>query len=301
MGAAPLPLPPPLERTRGVVQKVMCPCSSRKLHAEAPSLAPCKALKVSASSTAQWVAEVQAAIQHGVASVRADLKEPVAQGEATEVATEQAEEEETMPCEAEAYEPDEAEASLVAEATEAEAEALRTSKAKATEAGASRTTKAEVAEELEAWSLGKSLFLQRERDVWDQLRWQKDLLRQCQRASGGAEHRGLEREASRAAEASRAKVQSWKEKAEGLEKEVSRAAEASVAVQAVLEAEIGEHNVLQSAALTTCEALEDDEEAKAEVVKLVEVAEAPGMALAKLFEEEVVSLAPIADAGDPKF
>ena len=31
-------------------------------------------------------------------------------------------------------------------------------------------------QELEAWSLGKSIFLQQERDVWDQLRWQTDLL-----------------------------------------------------------------------------------------------------------------------------
>ena len=41
-----------------------------------------------------------------------------------------------------------------------------------------------------------------------------------------------------------------------MEKEVSQAAEASVAVQAVLEAEIREHNTLQSAARTTCVALE---------------------------------------------
>ena len=41
-----------------------------------------------------------------------------------------------------------------------------------------------------------------------------------------------------------------------MEAEVTRAAEASVAVQAVLDAEIGEHNALQSAARTTCEALE---------------------------------------------
>ncbi|XP_066354650.1 uncharacterized protein [Miscanthus floridulus] len=46
---------------------------------------------------------------------------------------------------------------------------------------------------------------------------------------------------------------------------------------------------------------EDDEEAEEEVVKLVEAAEAPGTALPKLFEEEVVPPAPIADAGDPKF
>ena len=31
-------------------------------------------------------------------------------------------------------------------------------------------------QELEARSLGKSLFLRRERDVWDQLQWQNDLL-----------------------------------------------------------------------------------------------------------------------------
>ncbi|XP_066369411.1 uncharacterized protein [Miscanthus floridulus] len=80
----------------------------------------------------------------------------------------------------------------------------------------------------------------------------------------------LGKEASRAAEASRVEVQRWKEKAEaswveaqrwkekteGLEKEVSRVAEASVAVQAVLEAEVEGHNVLQSAARTACEALE---------------------------------------------
>ena len=41
-----------------------------------------------------------------------------------------------------------------------------------------------------------------------------------------------------------------------MEKEVTRAAEASVVVQAVLETEIGEHDVLKSAARTTCEALE---------------------------------------------
>ena len=104
--------------------------------AEAPALASRKALKVSTSSTAQWVVEAQAAMQRGASSVRADPKEPVAQGEATEVATKQAEEEEPTPYEAEAHELDEAEAPSVAEATEAEAEALRTSEAEATEAGA---------------------------------------------------------------------------------------------------------------------------------------------------------------------
>ena len=144
-----------------------------------------------------------------------------------------------------------------------------------------------------------------------------------------------------------------------MEKEFSQAAEASVAVQAVLEAEIGEHNALQSAACTICEALEfegvesgsslrsrltalsgqacerlrgalhtgvkralavvsshytsidleaisdgyvlveDDEEADEEVTKLMEAAEGPGMALAKLFKEEVVPPTPVADTGDP--
>ena len=40
---------------------------------------------------------------------------------------------------------------------------------------------------------------------------------------------------------------------------------------------------------------EDDEEADAEVAKLMEVVEAPGTALASLFEEEVVPPAPAAD------
>ena len=41
-----------------------------------------------------------------------------------------------------------------------------------------------------------------------------------------------------------------------MEKEASWAAEASIVVQAVLEAEIREHNALQSAVRTACEALE---------------------------------------------
>ena len=43
---------------------------------------------------------------------------------------------------------------------------------------------------------------------------------------------------------------------------------------------------------------EDDVKAEEEVLKLVEVAEAPGTVLAKLFEEEVVPPTPSADAGD---
>ena len=46
---------------------------------------------------------------------------------------------------------------------------------------------------------------------------------------------------------------------------------------------------------------EYDEEAEEEVMKLVEVTEAPGTVLAKLFEEEVVPPAPSIDTGDPEF
>ena len=46
---------------------------------------------------------------------------------------------------------------------------------------------------------------------------------------------------------------------------------------------------------------EDDEEADEEVMKLEEVAKAPGTALASLFEEEVVPPTPSIDAGDPEF
>jgi hypothetical protein len=128
----------------------------------------------------------------------------------------------------------------------------------------------------------------------------------------------------------------------------------------VFEAKTGEHDMLQSAACTVCEALEvegvqsgsslgsrltalsdqvcerlwgalhtgvkralavvashysdvdleafsdgyvlakDEEEADEKVTKLMEAAEAPGMELASLFEEEVVPPAPAADAGDPE-
>ena len=46
---------------------------------------------------------------------------------------------------------------------------------------------------------------------------------------------------------------------------------------------------------------EDDEEADEEVMKLEEAAEAPGTALASLFEEEVVPPMPSVDAGVPEF
>ncbi|XP_066342054.1 uncharacterized protein [Miscanthus floridulus] len=129
---------------RDAVRKLLCPRSSRKHQAEAPALAPRKALKVSTSSTARWVVDAQAAIQHGAALARDDPKEPVTQGEATEAATKQARVEAPTPREAGAHELDEAKAPLVAEATEGEAKAPRTSKAEVVEAGASRASEAEV-------------------------------------------------------------------------------------------------------------------------------------------------------------
>ena len=45
----------------------------------------------------------------------------------------------------------------------------------------------------------------------------------------------------------------------------------------------------------------DDKKAEEEVLKLVEATEASGMALARLFEEEVAPPTPFVDAGDPVF
>ena len=45
---------------------------------------------------------------------------------------------------------------------------------------------------------------------------------------------------------------------------------------------------------------EDDEEADEEVAKLMEAAEGPSTALARLFEEEVVPPPASVDAGDPE-
>ncbi|XP_066385411.1 uncharacterized protein [Miscanthus floridulus] len=144
----------------------------------------------------------------------------------------------------------------------------------------------------------------------------------------------LEKEASRAAEASRVEVQRWKEKAKGLDDEVSRLTEASITLQTVLDRKIEEHDVLQSTARAVCEALEmegvqsgikralavvsshytgvdvegvsdgyvlseDAVEAEEELTRLEAAVEGPGTALVKLFEEEVVPPSPSADAGDP--
>ena len=99
---------------------------------EVPTWAPLKVLKVNPSSTAHWVVEAQAAIQRGAASVRADPKEPVAQGEATEGATEQAGEVAPRTSEAEVAEVG---APGTTEAEVAEVGALGTTEAKVAEAG----------------------------------------------------------------------------------------------------------------------------------------------------------------------
>jgi uncharacterized protein YgbK (DUF1537 family) len=78
-------------------------------------------------------------------------------------------------------------------------------------------------------------------------------------------------------------------------------------VQTVLDNEIKEHEALKRAALSTCKALEvegvqpdDDEEANAAVVKLMEAAEGLGTALATLFEEEMVPPLPSAGVEGPE-
>ncbi|XP_066392726.1 uncharacterized protein [Miscanthus floridulus] len=96
------------------------------------------------------------------------------------------------------------------------------------------------------------------------------------------------------------------------EAEFTRAAEASSAVQTMLDTEIKEHEALKRATLSAYEALEvegvhdgyvlpdDDEEADTAVAKLMEAAEGPGVALATLFEEEVVPPLPSAGAEGPE-
>ena len=112
-------------------------------------MAPLKALKVSPSSIAHWVVEAQAAIQRGAASVRADPKEPVAQGGAAKVTPTQAGEGAPAPRKAEARESDGAEVPSVAEATEVEAlgisEAEATGEAAAAEVEAPTTIEAMMA------------------------------------------------------------------------------------------------------------------------------------------------------------
>ncbi|XP_066322351.1 uncharacterized protein [Miscanthus floridulus] len=127
----PLPPPPPLWM-RVAVAKRLLPRSNRKRPADELPLASLKALKVSPGSSSHWVVEAQAAIQRGVASTRADSKEPTTQGGAAEVTPTQAGEGVLPPREGKAHESDRAGVPLVAEAP-------RASEAEATEAGAPKT------------------------------------------------------------------------------------------------------------------------------------------------------------------
>ncbi|XP_066320445.1 uncharacterized protein [Miscanthus floridulus] len=274
----------------------------RKRHVEVPVLAPRKALKVSASSTAQWVMEAQTTIQRGAASARADPKEPDAQEEAAEAAMEQAEEEEPTPREAEARKSARAKAPSVAEATEAEAP--RTSEAEATEARVPRTTEAAVAEagapgtmeagvaeasvstvkpaaqEVET-RVGQASILppiqgppppqENAREVEVHSISSDDTSREKEVVDAEAAST-VDQPAPTSGEGSSALVRELEARSlgkslflrwrgtsgisSGLEKEASRAAEASIAVQVVLEAEIEGHNALRSTARTACEALE---------------------------------------------
>ncbi|XP_066324342.1 uncharacterized protein [Miscanthus floridulus] len=234
-----------------------------------------------------------------------------------------------MPHEAEALESDEAEVPSITEATEGEAEALRIPKAKVADTGAPRTTEAEVAKagaprttkakaveaglgavepmaqnaEMEA---GQALVLPavqdplpsqesaREVEVHsissDDISWGKEVV--DAKAASTVEQPALTFE---------------------LEKEVTWVAKASVVVQAVLKGVL--HTGIKRAlaivsshyAGINLEAVsdfyvmaDDDEKAEEEVMKLVEAAEAPGMAPAKLFEEEVVPPTLTIDTSNPK-
>ena len=97
-------------------------------------MAPLKALKVTSSSTAHWVAGAQAAIRRGVASARAGLTESVSQGGAVEATP--------TPTGEGAPPPHEGKVSSVAEATEVEAR--RVSEAEATDEAAAAEVEAPV-------------------------------------------------------------------------------------------------------------------------------------------------------------
>ncbi|XP_066365417.1 uncharacterized protein [Miscanthus floridulus] len=256
MGVVPLSPPLPLPRMRDAVQKLLLPRLSQKHQAEAPALAPLKALK--------------ATMQRGVASARADPKELVAQGEAIEVATKQVREEAPTPCEAGALESGEAEAPSIAEATKGEAEAPRTSEAEVAKAGASRASEAEVADagaprttEVEVAEAGAPGITEAEvvegKEVAD-VEAASTMEQPALTSSEGslALVQELEEELTRVA-GERDTFRSWaKQEAasakaiakqleveqgahlltKGLKKEASQVAEASIAVQAVLEAKI---------------------------------------------------------------
>ncbi|XP_066385002.1 uncharacterized protein [Miscanthus floridulus] len=150
-----------------------------------------------------------------------------------------------MSLKAEAHKSDEVEAPSVAEATEGEAKAPRTFEAEAMEAEASRTTEVEVAEAGAPWTTEAEVA---EAEATPLAARIKELEEELTRVAGERDafkSRAAQSEVSAKATAGQLGAEQGAHLlTKGLEKEVSWAAEASVEVQAVLEAEIGDHNML---------------------------------------------------------
>ncbi|XP_066374981.1 uncharacterized protein [Miscanthus floridulus] len=181
--------------------------------------------------------------------------------------------------------------------------------------------------ELEARSLEKSMFLWREGDVWDQLWQQKDLHANANELLSAWSMEELEEELTRVAgerdtfrsraeqEAASAKAIAKHMEAEqgahlltkGALAEAVKVAEASwgalhTGVKCALAIVSSHYADINLKAVSDGYVMaEDDEKAEEGVMKRVEAAEAPGTALARLFEEEVVPPTPTADAGNPEF
>ncbi|XP_066323517.1 uncharacterized protein [Miscanthus floridulus] len=275
------PMGPTVEVERATVGPT--PSSLQKHLVEDPALVPRKALKVNISSSAHQAAEAQAGVQRGAASSGAVSKEAAAQEKGAEAAAERVEEEEPTPRDVVSLRAKEAGASTIVEAIEGEA-------------GAPKASEAELAtaKEQSAPLVAKIKELEEERDAFRSRAQEATASAKALAEQLGAEQSEHQltkvalAEATKAAEASRAEALDWKSKAEDLEKEASQVAKASIAAQAALDVEVREHEALRSA-------VQDDEEADVEVAKLLEATEAPGAALAGLFEEEVVPPAPTAD------
>ncbi|XP_066375235.1 uncharacterized protein [Miscanthus floridulus] len=126
----------------------------------------------------------------------------------------------------------------------------------------------------------------------------------------------LEKEASRAAEASRVEVQRWKEKAEASQVKVRRQEEKAKGLSDEVSQRLREalHTGVKRALAVVSSHYagvdvegvsdgyvlsEDAVEAEEELTRLEAAVEGPGTALAKLFEEEVVPPSPSADARRP--
>ncbi|XP_066383246.1 uncharacterized protein [Miscanthus floridulus] len=296
---------------------------------DVPALAPLKALKVSPSSTAHWVVEAQAAIQRGAASARADPKEPVAQGEAAEVASTQTGEGAPSPREAKARGSDGSEAPSVAEAPQAseveatEAVVPRTTEATVAGAKAPGTIDAAVAEAdmsavksaAQEVEVGQALIpppVQGPSSLQESAREAEvhpissDDTSRAQEVVDTEVAGTIDQPASTLSEGSSALVWSGSSLGSrlivlsGQVREQLRGALHTGVKRAL--AVIASHYIsIDLKAISDGYVLpDDDKEADEEVAKLMEVAEGLDTALAKLFEEEVVPPTSSADAGDPE-